>query len=144
MCIRDSSRPEVADRVITINGFSKFAAMTGWRMGYLTARRDIYAAIYKLYQQSVSCMSGFLQEGAVQAFRIPDEVEAMRQSYQRRRDAFVGRLNAIPGVHCFINNSFENLNYQRLSVASVLLFLVLTLVLGVCALWVLRKEAARS
>lgn len=65
-----------------------------------TARRDIYAAIYKLYQQSVSCMSGFLQEGAVQAFRIPDEVEAMRQSYQRRRNAFVGRLNAIPGVHC--------------------------------------------
>lgn len=54
-----ASRPEVADRVITINGFSKFAAMTGWRMGYLTARRDIYAAIYKLYQQSVSCMSGF-------------------------------------------------------------------------------------
>ena len=95
-----ASCPEVADRVITINGFSKFAAMTGWRMGYLTARRDIYAAIYKLYQQSVSCMSGFLQEGAVQAFRIPDEVEAMRQSYQRRRDAFVGRLNAIPGVHC--------------------------------------------
>ena len=90
----------MADRVITINGFSKFAAMTGWRMGYLTARRDIYAAIYKLYQQSVSCMSGFLQEGAVQAFRIPDEVETMRQSYQRRRDAFVGRLNAIPGVHC--------------------------------------------
>ena len=44
----------------------------------------------------------------------------------------------------FINNSFENLNYQRLSVASVLLFLVLTLVLGACALWVLRKEAARS
>ena len=92
-----ASCPEVADRVITINGFSKFAAMTGWRMGYLTARRDIYAAIYKLYQQSVSCTSGFLQEGAVQAFRIPDEVEAMRQSYQRRRDAFVGRLNAIPG-----------------------------------------------
>ena len=36
----------------------------------------------------------------MQAFRIPDEVEAMRQSYQRRRDAFAGRLNAIPGVHC--------------------------------------------
>ena len=95
-----SLSPELYDLTITINGFSKFAAMTGWRMGYLTARRDIYAAIYKLYQQSVSCMSGFLQEGAVQAFRIPDEVEAMRQSYQRRRNAFVGRLNAIPGVHC--------------------------------------------
>ncbi len=43
----------------------------------------------------------------------------------------------------FINNSFENLNYQRLSVASVLLFLVITLVLGLCYLWVLRKEAVR-
>ena len=92
--------PGMAERTVVVNGFSKAYSMTGWRMGYLTARRDIYAAIYKLYQQSVSCMSGFLQEGAVQAFRIPDEVEAMRQSYQRRRDAFVGRLNAIPGVHC--------------------------------------------
>ena len=44
----------------------------------------------------------------------------------------------------FLNNSFESLNYQRLSVASVLLFLVIALGLGVCALWVLRKEAARS
>ena len=44
----------------------------------------------------------------------------------------------------FLNNSFESLNYQRLSVASVLLFLVISLGLGLCALWVLRKEAARS
>ena len=44
----------------------------------------------------------------------------------------------------FLNNSFENLNYQRLSVASVLLFLVIALGLSLCALWVLRKEGARS
>ena len=44
----------------------------------------------------------------------------------------------------FLNNSFESLNYQRLSVASVLLFLVIALGLGLCALWELRKEAARS
>ena len=43
----------------------------------------------------------------------------------------------------FINNAFANLNYQRLSVASVLLFLVIALVLGLCTLWVLRNEAAR-
>lgn len=43
----------------------------------------------------------------------------------------------------FINNAFANLNYQRLSVASVLLFPVIALVLGLCTLWVLRKEAAR-
>ena len=59
----------------------------------------------------------------------------------------VGGEHPHPSVYMlqhFINNSFENLNYQRLSVASVLLFLVLTLVLGACALWVLRKEAART
>ncbi len=44
----------------------------------------------------------------------------------------------------FINNAFANLNYQRLGVASVLLFLVIALALGLCSLWVLRKEAARS
>ena len=44
----------------------------------------------------------------------------------------------------FLNNSFESLNYQRLSVASVLLFLVIALGLGLCALWELRKEAARA
>lgn len=95
-----ASCPEVADRVITVNSFSKFAAMTGWRMGYLTARKDVYDAAYKLYQQSVSCMSGFLQAGAVQAFFISDIVEEMRQSYQHRRDLFVSRLNSMPGVHC--------------------------------------------
>lgn len=54
----------------------------------------------------------------------------------------VGGEHPHPSVYMlqhFINNSFENLNYQRLSVASVLLFLVVALVLGVCALWVLRK-----
>ena len=44
----------------------------------------------------------------------------------------------------FINNAFQNLNYQRLSVASVLLFCVIALALGLCWLWVMRKEAARS
>ena len=43
----------------------------------------------------------------------------------------------------FINNAFQNLNYQRLSVASVLLFCVIALALGLCWLWVMRKEAAR-
>lgn len=44
----------------------------------------------------------------------------------------------------FLNNAFANLNYQRLSVASVLLFLVIAGAVGLCALWVWRKEGARS
>ena len=95
-----ASRPAVRDRVITMNGFSKSAAMTGWRMGYLTANPEVFGAIYKLYQHSLSCMSGFLQKGAVEAFRCGAEMEEMRRVYQQRRDMFVSALNSIPGVRC--------------------------------------------
>ena len=94
------SRPAVRDRVITMNGFSKSVAMTGWRMGYLAAPKDVFAAAYKLYQHSLSCMSGFLQKGAVEAFACRHEMEEMRKVYEQRRDMFVSALNAIPGVRC--------------------------------------------
>ena len=90
----------VADRVITVNGFSKCAAMTGWRMGYLTASKEIFNVIYRLYQHSLSCMSGFMQAGAVEVFNCEREMEDMRKIYEERRDMFCGALNAIPGVRC--------------------------------------------
>ena len=95
-----ASRPAVSGRVITVNGFSKSAAMTGWRMGYLTGSRELYDAAYKLYQHSMSCMSGFLQVGAVEALRCRAEIEEMRRDYERRRDLFTGLLDSIPGVSC--------------------------------------------
>ena len=64
-----AARPSVRERVITMNGFSKSVAMTGWRMGYLAAPKPVYDVAYKLYQHSLSCMSGFLQKGAMEAFR---------------------------------------------------------------------------
>ena len=95
-----ASFSSVKDRVITINGFSKCAAMTGWRMGYLTASRDVFNVIYRLYQHSLSCMSGFLQVGAVEVFNCKQEMEEMRKIYEERRNMFCGALNAIPGVRC--------------------------------------------
>lgn len=95
-----ASFSSVKDRVITINGFSKCAAMTGWRMGYLTASRDVFNVIYRLYQHSLSCMSGFLQVGAVEVFNCEQEMEEMRKIYEERRNMFCGALNAIPGVRC--------------------------------------------
>lgn len=77
------SRSAVRDRVITMNGFSKSVAMTGWRMGYLAAQKEVFAVDYKLYQHSLSCMSGFLQKGAVEAFNCQYEIEEMRKIYQR-------------------------------------------------------------
>lgn len=94
------SRPSIRDRVITMNGFSKSAAMTGWRMGYLAAPKDVFTIAYKLYQHSLSCMSGFLQKGAVEAFNCQYEMEEMRKVYEQRRDMFTSALNDIPGVRC--------------------------------------------
>ena len=95
-----ASRSTVRERVVTMNGFSKCAAMTGWRMGYLAAPREVFGAAYKLYQHSVTCMSGFLQKGAVEVFRCGREIEEMRSIYEQRRDLFTAALNGIPGVCC--------------------------------------------
>jgi aspartate aminotransferase len=95
-----ASYTSVKEQVITVNGFSKSAAMTGWRMGYLTACREAFDVIYRLYQHSLSCMCGFLQVGAVEAFHCEREMEDMRRTYQQRRDLFCGALNQIPGVRC--------------------------------------------
>lgn len=92
----------VAVRVITVNGFSKSVAMTGWRMGYLAANKEVFQAAYKLYQHSLSCMSGFMQKGAVEAFKCQCEIEEMRAIYEQRRDMFIGILNSIPGVRCTV------------------------------------------
>ena len=90
----------VADRVITVNGFSKSVAMTGWRIGYLAASGPLRAVIYKLFQHTVSCVSGFIMKAATVALDCTEEIEEMRKSYERRRDRFIGDLNAIEGVTC--------------------------------------------
>lgn len=95
-----ASKESIRDRVITVNGFSKSVAMTGWRMGYMVSNKEVFQAAYKLYQHSLSCMSGFLQKGAVEAFGCQREMEEMRQIYQQRRDMFTGMLNQIKGVRC--------------------------------------------
>ena len=92
--------PSIADQVITVNGFSKCVAMTGWRLGYVVACQAIMKNIYRLYQHTATCVSGFVQIGALQAFQCEQEIEAMRQQYARRRDFFVDGLNEIPDFTC--------------------------------------------
>jgi len=94
------TRASVRDRVIIMNGFSKSVAMTGWRMGYLVAPKPVFDVAYKLYQHSLSCMSGFLQVGAVEAFKCQYEIEEMRKVYEHRKNLFVNAMNQIPGVTC--------------------------------------------
>lgn len=94
------SYASVASRVITMNGFSKSVAMTGWRVGYLATTPEIEAVMYKLFQHTITCVSGFIQKAAVVALDCTEEIEEMRRRYERRRDMFVEGLNAIDGVHC--------------------------------------------
>jgi aspartate aminotransferase len=95
-----ASFPEIADRVLTVNGFSKSVAMTGWRVGYVAASGKIAKVMYNLFQHTMTCVSGFIQKAAVTALDCGEEVEQMRQEYERRRDMFIGALNAIDGVSC--------------------------------------------
>lgn len=94
------SYPSIKDRVITMNGFSKSVAMTGWRVGYLATTPEIKAVMYKLFQHTITCVSGFVQKAAVVALDCTEEIEEMRRSYEHRRDMFVNGLNAIEGVQC--------------------------------------------
>ena len=98
--VSPASYPELADRVITVNGFSKSVAMTGWRIGYLAATPEFAAVGSKLFQHTISCVSGFIQKAAVKAFSCEEEIEEMRKQYERRRNLFISGLNEIPGVSC--------------------------------------------
>jgi aspartate aminotransferase len=77
------------DNVITVNGFSKSFAMTGWRLGYVAAPREIIDGMIKIYQQSATCVNAFSQGGAIEALRNPksrEETLKMAAGYKERCD----------------------------------------------------------
>lgn len=98
--VSPASFPDIAERVITVNGFSKSVAMTGWRIGYMASNPKIAKYAGTLFSHTISCVSGFTQKAAVVALDCQEEIEEMRKQYEKRRDLFVGGLNKIPGVHC--------------------------------------------
>ena len=100
--VSPASIARVADHVITVNGFSKCAAMTGWRLGYICAPREIVDMVQMLNQHTMSCLSEFAMEAALEALQCKDETAAMVESYRHRRDFFVAGLNSIPGVTCHV------------------------------------------
>lgn len=95
-----ASYSEVRDRILTINGFSKAYAMTGWRLGYVAADQVIIKEMYKLYQHMITCVSGFIMKAGIRAFECSQEVEKMRCAYEIRRKYFVDALNSINGIEC--------------------------------------------
>lgn len=96
-----SISPEVRARTITVNGFSKSYAMTGWRIGYAAARADIIRGIVKVQSQTTSSCSAISQRAALAALRGTQEPCAeMVREYARRRDYALARLSAMEGVTC--------------------------------------------
>jgi aspartate aminotransferase len=75
------------DRTVTVNGFSKAYAMTGWRLGYYAAHGDLVSQSGKLHSHSVSCATNFVQHAGIEAIRNTDAaVEEMRAAFEDRRD----------------------------------------------------------
>jgi aspartate aminotransferase len=97
------SLPDMQERTMVINGFSKTYAMTGWRLGYVAARRPLAKEILKVQQHSVTCASSFTQYAGIVALTGPQEaVSLMVEEYRRRRDIITEGLNSLPGVSCHL------------------------------------------
>lgn len=101
------SIPEIAERVITINGMSKAYAMTGWRIGYAAMPGDfgknLIKAMGKLQGQMTTNITSFNYPAIREALTNPQveaEVEKMRQAFAKRADLIMSRLSEIPGVTC--------------------------------------------
>ena len=93
------SFPEIADRVIIVNGVSKAYAMTGWRIGFIAAPLWVAKATNKLQSQYTSGASSIAQKAAEAAYLGPQDcIEEMRVAFQRRRDLVVSLAREIPGI----------------------------------------------
>ncbi len=94
-----SLTPEAYDLTITVNGFSKAYAMTGWRLGYLGAPEPIARAIDSMQSHSTSNPCSFAQKGALAALKGDQQCVAdMREEFDIRRQYMFDRLSSIPGV----------------------------------------------
>lgn len=89
-----------SDNVITVNATSKSYAMTGWRLGYVAARKDYTGQMLKVHQYIQACANSIAQKAAYAAVTGPkDSVNAMREEFRKRRDVLVKGLNEL-GMEC--------------------------------------------
>lgn len=93
--------PDMKERTILVNGFSKAYAMTGWRLGYMAAPEPIISQIVKIHQYAIMCSPYISQNAAIEALTSCDkEVKKMVDEYNSRRRFLVGEFNRI-GLTCF-------------------------------------------
>jgi aspartate/methionine/tyrosine aminotransferase len=93
--------PDMLEKTIILDGFSKTYAMTGWRMGYGVMPKWLVDPVNKLMVNSNSCTASFTQRAGIAALNGPqDDAENMVAEFRRRRDALCAGLNTLPGVRC--------------------------------------------
>lgn len=96
-----ASLPGMWERTLTINGFSKSYAMTGWRLGYICGPREIVSQMTKIHQFAIMCAPTTSQYAAVEAMRNGDEdVRMMREAYNQRRRYLMHAFKEM-GLKCF-------------------------------------------
>ena len=97
-----ASLPDMYDRTVVVNGFSKTYAMTGWRMGYATGHPEIIAAMTKIHQFAIMSAPTQSQYAAIEALKSGDaDIERMRDEYDARRRLITEGLIAA-GLSCYV------------------------------------------
>ena len=96
-----ASLPGMRERTIVLNGFSKYYAMTGWRIGYMLCPVKLMDPIMRLSFYNIACPTTFIQSARIAALEGDEgPSKAMLAEYRRRRDFMVEALNAMPGCRC--------------------------------------------
>jgi len=96
-----AAEPGMIDRTITISGFSKTYAMTGWRLGWMIVPKPIFKGVNKIQQHSITHATSFAQYGGLAAMTGPKEpVKEMVREFQERRDLIMDLMKEIPSFHC--------------------------------------------
>ena len=95
-----ASFPGMKERTFTVNGFSKAYSMTGWRMGYVAAPKDLIPALMKVHQHTAVCATSFAQKGALAALTTPSDcVGEMVKEFARRRKLVLDYLDEMEGIN---------------------------------------------
>ncbi|MEF8832429.1 MAG: pyridoxal phosphate-dependent aminotransferase [Candidatus Thermoplasmatota archaeon] len=96
-------------RTITVSGFSKAYAMTGWRLGWAACTEELMENIAKIQTHSITCATSFAQKAGLEALtnekKSQEAIDFMMSKYRERRELIVDRLNEIEGFRCSKPNS---------------------------------------
>jgi len=123
------SFPDMKERTVMLDGFSKTYAMTGWRAGYAITNKAMAAKMTKLVINNASCTATFTQRACIEAVRGDQTpIDQMIAEFHKRRDIIVDGLNSIKGISChkpkgafYVFPNIEKTGYKSKELADTLL-----------------------